>query len=58
MKKHVPSFLRDAQSARRKVEVAAGTRTDRRFVEKSVQSKRRKKQQLDAQRELREGERS
>ena len=58
MKKHVPSFLRDAQRVRRKVEVAAGTRTDRRFVEKSVPSKRRKKQQLDAQCELRKGERS
>ncbi len=55
MKKKIPMYLRNAQSARRNAEVAAGIRTDRRFVEKSVPSKRRKKQRLDAQRELREG---
>ncbi len=48
-------YLRDAQAARRKAELEAGTtRTDRRFVEKVVGDKRRKKKEKDIRRELRD----
>lgn len=48
-----PESVRVAQGARRKAELAAGVRADRRFVEKIVPNTRRKKQNKHTQRELR-----
>ncbi len=49
--KQSPQYLRDAQAARRKAEIEAGIRSDRRFVGKVVPSKRRKKQEKQQRRD-------
>lgn len=49
-----PQFLRDMQAARRKVEIASGTRTDARFVGKVIADKRRQKAEKIVHREMRD----
>lgn len=44
-----------SNAARRKAEIAAGVRTDRRFVGKTIPNKLRKQKNKHARRELREG---
>lgn len=47
-----PQYLRDAQAAKRKVEIASGIRTDARFVGKTIPSKRRKNAEEVVHREM------
>jgi hypothetical protein len=51
--KHVSESMKESAAARRKAEMAAGIRTDRRFVEKIVSDKRRKKNKKQLEREMR-----
>ncbi len=47
--------LTASNAARRKAEIAAGIRTDGRFVGKKIPNKKRKKQNKQVHREMREG---
>src|SRR3989338_3042522 len=51
--KELLESLKESQAARRKAETGGGIRTDGRFVGKTIPSKRRKKRDKDAERELR-----
>lgn len=54
-KQQMIESLNVSNAARRKAEIAAGYRTDRRFVGKTIPNKLRNKKNKHARRELREG---